>query len=332
MAAAAGGTRAFSGRYFEGRRCLVAGGTGFIGSHVADALADAGADVGISVHRRASPGPDRAAWTTSADFRQREDCLRALQGVDTLVHAAGGVGAAGVGPSSVLLGAGDYVQITANLLWAAAECGVRTVLLFGSSTGYPVSDQPVREDAFWDGPVHPAYHGYGWMRRYVERLGEFAATATGVRVVIVRPGAVYGPRDNFSPSGSHVIAALIRRAVAREAPFTVWGSGREERDVLHVRDLVRGCLLALEKAESCDPINIAAGRSVTVADLARAVLVAAEYPDADLRFDPAAPTTIPRRLIDIGKARRILGFEPDVSLADGLSELVHWFRAHEKCV
>lgn len=315
-------------RFLYGRRCLIAGGTGFVGSHFVDALRAAGVETRVAARR--ATGRSGAADVV-ADFRDREACLRALEGVDVLIHAAGGVGAAGTGAAAILAGSGDTVQITANLLWAAAQAGVRDVLLFSSSTGYPPADHPVREEEFWSGEVHPAYQGYGWMRRYVEKLAEFATAQCGLRVVVVRPGAVYGPRDNFGPAGGHVVASLIRRAAIREAPFTVWGSGEEVRDFLHVRDLVRGCLLALEKAAPCDPVNIAAGQAVSVRELAAEVLAASGYGDAEVRFDATAPTTIGRRLIDIGKARRILGFEPRITLREGLAETVRWYdREREK--
>ena len=312
--------------FFGGRSCLVAGGTGFIGSHCAEALLVAGARVRLTVHRRPPVLTDPRFDLCTADLSRREDCLRAMDGIDTVIHAAGGVGAAGVGPQALMVGIAELLTLTANLLWAAWTAGVRRILIFSSSTGYPAFDHPVREDEFWTGPVHPAYYGYGWMRRYLERQAEFVAQRSNLTAIIVRPGAVYGPRDNFDPATSHVLPALIRRAVAGDNPFVVWGTGDEVRDLLHVSDFARGCLLALEKAGNCDPVNIAGGEAVTVRTMVSHVLTATGRRDVELRFDAGKPVAIPVRRIDTAKALQQLGFTPVIGLAEGVADTVRWFR------
>ncbi|WP_341913724.1 NAD-dependent epimerase/dehydratase family protein [Ferrovibrio terrae] len=314
-------------RFFAGRRCLVAGGTGFVGSHLAEALIAAGAQVRVPLHIRpiaiATPDIEYIA----ADLSRSEDCLKVMDGVDTIIHAAGSVGAAGVSAQDGLRGINDNLHLTLTLLEAAWRSGVRRMLVFSSSTGYPASESPVREDQFLSGPVHPAYGGYGHMRRYVEQLARHVGEQSGMHMCIVRPGAIYGPRDNFDAKTSHVVAALIRRAERRESPFVVWGNGNEIRDILHVHDFVRGCLLALEHGHSCDPINIAMGEGVTVRRLVGLVLAASGYHDADIRFDASKPTAIPVRLMDIAKARSELGFNPTISLETGLQQTMQWFRS-----
>jgi GDP-L-fucose synthase len=142
----------------------------------------------------------------------------------------------------------------------------------------------------------------------------------------VRPTAVYGRYDNFDPVASHVIPALIRRAVARENPFVVWGTGREVRDFLHIKDLVHGCLLMLEKAANCDPINIGYGKTVRIKDIVQSVLKAAGHERAEVIFDADKPTAIPVRMVDISKATRLLGFAPTISLEEGLQDTVNWYK------
>lgn len=312
--------------YFAGRRCAVAGGTGFVGSHMVEMLCDAGAEVRAIIHDRPATTVDARAERVRADLTRKDECLAAMAGMEVFVHAAGSVGAAGTGPVDILSGIGTYLHITANLLWAAASAGLERGLVFSSSTGYPPADHPVREEEFRSGPLHQSYEGYGAMRRYVEELASFAAGHSGLRVAVVRPGAIYGPRDNFGPVGSHVIPSLIRRAEAGEAPLVVWGTGDEVRDFLHVRDLVRGSLMAVANAPSCDPVNIACGSAVTVRELTRLVLAATGREGMEPRFDPSAPTAIPRREMDIGKARSLLGFTPRIGLEEGLAETVRWFR------
>ena len=131
------------------------------------------------------------------------------------------------------------------------------------------------------------------MRRYLELMGEFAASKSDLEIALCRPTAVYGRYDDFDPITSHVIPVLIRRAVTREDPFVVWGTGGETRDFLHVSDLVRGCLLLLEKHAVCDAINIGYGETISIKQIVEIILKVAGYDNADVQFDDSKPTTIP---------------------------------------
>lgn len=313
------------GSFYSGRRCVVTG-CGFVGSHLVDALLAAGATVRVVSRSGRVPRDNPALDAVAADLTRIDECLSALKGADSVFHAAGSVGAAGVGPAAAMAGIALNLTLTANVVQAAWQQGVGRLLLFSSSTAYPAATHPVREDELWEGPVFPGYHGYGWMRRYVERLGEFAAAGSGVGVSIVRPGALYGPRDNFDPRTSHVIAGMIQRAVKGEAPFLVWGTGEEVRDILHVRDFARGCLLALAHKADCSPVNLGSGRGTTTRELASLVLKAAGSSADEIVFDPTKPSAMPYRVLDGTKAERELGFVPEISLEDGLAEVVEWYR------
>jgi GDP-L-fucose synthase len=250
-----------------------------------------------------------------------------MRNVDDLFHCAGAVSGAGASGATVLGGIATNLVLTARVLEAAAAAGVQRCLVFSSSTVYPELDRPLREEDADLGPPHPAYAGYGAMRRYVEQLARLVAAQSRTRVAIVRPTAVYGRHDNFDPATSHFVAALIRRAVAGERPFEVWGTGDETRDLLHVTDLARGCLLALDRYACAEPLNIGSGETVTVAAVARLVLDAAGRGDAELRFNPARPVTVRARAIDCSRARAALDFAPAVPLADGLRDTVAWYSA-----
>jgi GDP-L-fucose synthase len=164
------------------------------------------------------------------------------------------------------------------------------------------------------------------MRRYCERLGEFVAANSRMKVAIARPTAVYGPGDNFDPATCHVIPALIRRAVEKQNPFVVWGDGNEVRDFLHVHDLARGCLLLLEKHAACDPVNLGYGQAVTIKEIVRIILKAAGHEHATVKFDASKPSVIPFRMVDTAKAQRLLGFAPRITLEAGLAETVKWHQ------
>lgn len=312
--------------FFTGKRVLVTGGTGFVGRHVVAALLAQGAVVRVPVHRRpAPPGWQGTVDLAPADLTREEDCERVCRGIECLVHAAGAVGAAGtVAGDTAVAGIATNLVLTARLLQAAAQCRVDRFLLFSSSTGYPDTEHAVEEHEFWAGPPHPAYFGYGWMRRYLERLAEFTCQRSPLRIAVARPTAIYGEGDNIDPATSHVIPALIRRAVAKEDPFVVWGSPGMRRDFLHVRDLAAGCLLLLEKHAVCDPVNIGYGEAVTLDTVVNLVLQAAGH-SPRVAYDPTKPSTIAVRQVDISKARRLLGFEPRIALAPGLAETVAWY-------
>jgi GDP-L-fucose synthase len=312
--------------FYAGKKCLVLGGTGFVGTHFVQRLLEAGADVTVTRHKRPPVVTDPRVKLVDADLTDRAQSRAAMAGQEIVFHCAGAVSAAGVTASNPMEPITDNLALTAMVLEAAWKVGVERIQVFGSSTAYPVTDHPVTEEEMWSAPPHQSYFGYGWMRRYMERMAEFVHERSKTKVVLVRPTAVYGRHDDFHPVTSHVIPALIRKAVERMAPYEVWGTGDEVRDFLHVDDLARGCLLATEKYAECQPINIGYGQTTTVKDVVQAILAAAGYEDAEVVFNSDRPTTIPRRLVDISKARDILGFAPQITLSDGLADTVRWYQ------
>lgn len=314
---------------FAGKKVLVTGGTGFIGRHFVDALLLQGAQVRVPVHTRPLPAEHAGkVETTQADLTRQEDCLKVMDGMEYVFHAAGAVAAAAVTTSNPMAAINANLILTGQILQAAWTVKTERVLIFSSSTGYPAVDHAVKEEEMWAGPTHPTYFGYGWMRRYLERLGEYVASKSGVKVAIARPSAVYGRHDNFDPKTSHVIPALIRRAVVKENPFVVWGTGDDVRDSLHVTDLVKGCLLLLDKHPNADPVNIAYGKGYSIKETISIILKAAGHEQADVRFDATKPSTIPFRTVDISKARHILGFQPQLSFESGLRDTITWYQEH----
>jgi GDP-L-fucose synthase len=311
--------------FYGTRLSLVTGGSGFIGTHLAEAVLEHGGRVRLAVHRRPPIIADPRVELVEVDLTRPEDCRRIMAGADLVFHAAGAVSGTGVTAADAMAGIATNLNLTAQVLHSAWATGVERVLIFSSSTVYPVSDHPIREEELIEQPPHPAYLGYGRMRRYFEHLAAFVASHSTTRIALIRPTAVYGPHDNFDPRTSHVVAALVRKAVERLDPFEVWGTGDEMRDFLHVEDLARGCLLAMEKHAVCDPINIGYGSAVTIRRVAEIILEAAAHRPTTLRFDASKPGTIPVRLVDTSKARRLLGFEPRIPVEQGLRDLVRWY-------
>jgi len=312
--------------FYTGKCVLVTGGTGFVGTHIVEELLKHNARIRIPIHKRKPIVKSDHIETVKADLTNPQDCLRAVRNVDFVFHAAGAVAAAGVTAGNPMSAITTNLVLTVRMLEAAWVASAKRFLIFSSSTGYPAKEHPVKEEEFWAGPTHQVYFGYGWMRRYLERLAEFVASKSDMKIAIVRPTAVYGRFDNFDPVTSHVVPALIRKAVERLDPYEVWGSGEEVRDFLHVRDLARGCLLMLEKHAVCDPVNIGYGKTVTIKEVVQLILDTADYKDAKVVFNTSKPTAIPFRMVDTSKAKSTLGFEPEISLEEGLHDTVQWFK------
>ncbi len=312
--------------FYKGKKVLVTGGTGFVGTHLVEALLEEGALVRIPIHHRPPILSDRRVEMMPADLTIPEQCLDLMRGMDYVFHAAGAVGAAGLAPMAQFDGIIVNLILSARILQAAWQSGVKRLLLFSSSTVYPALDWPVKEEEAWDGPLHPAYLGYGGMKRYLEKLAEFVTSRSALKIAMVRPTAVYGRWDNFHPETSHVIPALILRALKREDPFVIWGTGAGTRDFLHITDLAKGSLLALEKYACCDPINIGFGEIGTIREIVEAVLEATGHKGAKIVYDATKPTTIPYRSVDTTKSRDVLGFTPAVSLREGLRDTVAWYE------
>ncbi len=312
--------------FYRDKKILVTGGTGFVGTHCVEELLRLGAKVRVPIHERPLIVRDERIETVQADLTRLEDCRRAASGCQYVFHAAGAVSAAGVTASNPMSAIAANLILTAQMLQGAWMEGVERFQVYSSSTGYPAADHPIKEEEMWTGPTYPAYFGYGWMRRYMERISEFVAQKSKMKIALVRPTAVYGRHDNFDPATSHVIPALIRRAVEKQNPFVVWGTGGEVRDFLHITDLVRGCLLMVEHYATCDPVNIGYGKTGTIKEIVQIILKAAGHERAELKFDATKPGTIPFRMVDTSKAKRLLGFEPRVTLEEGLADTVRWYR------
>lgn len=314
--------------FFEQRLSVVTGGTGFIGTHMVKALLAEGGRVRIVAHKRPPLVTDPRVEIVHADLTDQDQAVAALKDANCVFHCAGAVSGLGVSAGNAMAGITTNLNLTAQVMQAAWTAKAERLLIFSSSTVYPGTDYPIREDELDSGPPHPTYLGYGHMRRYFEQLSAFVAGRSNINIALVRPTAVYGPYDNFDPKSSHVVAALIRKAVEKLDPFEVWGTGEEVRDLLHVEDLARGCLLAMEKHAVCDPINIGYGSGMSVRRMVEIVLAAANHDKAKVYFDASKPTAVPVRLVDTSKAKKLLGFEPAISIEDGLAGLVKWYAAN----
>ncbi len=277
------------------------------------------------MHRRPFPLDLPGVEVVKGDLTTAEDCARAVAGMDMAIFAAAVVVGAAAHAKDPSLPVTTNLIMSARFLEAAAKARLERVLLLSSTTTYPAVDRQVREDE-WDQPVAPVYQGVGNMKRYVETLASFYHDKFGLKIAIIRPVPCYGPWDNFDPMTSHVIPALIRKAVEGQDPLEVWGTGKDVRDFVYASDVARAGLLVLERQPLCDAFNVASGRAVSTGDLAGVILKLAGRPGAHIVFNTAMPSAIPVRIVDSSKIERVLGFRSRVPLEEGLAATIEWFR------
>jgi GDP-L-fucose synthase len=258
-----------------------------------------------------------------------DDCRRVVARVDYVFMCAAQTSGAGVIAATPLVHVTPNVVMNAQMLDAAYCAGVRKFLFISSNAAYPpTGERPVREEEMFDGEPYAPYYFAGWMKRYGEILCRTYAQKLQrpMATVVVRPSNVYGPFDDFDPRTSHMMAALIRRVVARDDPIDVWGTGSDVKDLIYIDDFLDGLLLAFTHARDFLEVNIAAGQGYSVRKVLDTILEVDGYTEASVRFDASKPRMIPARLIDISRARRVLGFEPRISLREGTARTVAWYR------
>jgi GDP-L-fucose synthase len=317
----------------NGANVLVAGGAGFIGSHLVTRLAPLGCRIRATVHERpATPALPDVEYL-AADLTRMEDCRRAASGMDVVFMCAANTSGAAVIASSPLSHVTPNVVMNAQLLDAAYHAGVKKFVFISSSVVYPPSGtRPVREDEAFAGDPPDVYFASGWMKRSAEALCRAYAEKIPkpMATLIVRPSNCYGPHDKFDPSRSHVTAALVRRVVERQRPLVVWGTGHDIRDLLYIDDFIDGLLRAAALDEQFLAINIASGEGVSVRRMLDTILKVDGWPDADVQFDATKPTTVDARMIDVTLARERLGFLVQTGLEEGLRRTVAWYRENRE--
>ena len=310
--------------FYKDKKVVVTGGSGFVGTNFLLELLKRDADITTHTHiRHMEIEDDRIRVVENIDLFKLDDCIKLLEGADYVIHCGGYI----TNPSEVrtniqvLL---HNINSTANVLEASAKCGLKGFLDINSSTGYPDRRYPITEDEYWEDEPHEAYFGYGWMRRYREKLMEFVSGFSGLKIALSRGTAMYGPHDNFNPKTCHVIPALINRVLSGEDPFVVWGTPDVVRDFLYVRDVIDGALLVLEKGESMRPYNLGAGTAVTVSDIVDAVLKATGK-SPKVIYDETKPTTIPFRMVSTKRIESELGFKPTYTFKEGIEKTINWY-------
>ena len=315
--------------FYAGKRILVAGGSGFVGTHLTATLTNLGAQVRSTFHSKAPRQLLESVEYVSADLLSVEDCKRVTKDMDFVFMAAANSSGAAVMERTPLVHLTPNLIMNAQMLSASYENSVNRFCFISSNTVYPLTDFAVKEsDANFD--YFDKYFVVGWMKRFSEIMCEMYSNniKSPMETVTVRPGNLYGPFDKFNNLESKVIAALIRRAIEGEDPFTVWGDGLDVKDFLYISDFIEGMLLAFENAVDFDPINVASGKPVTIREAIKVILDVVGHSSASIVYDETKPTMIPKRMIDISKIMELTGWRPKTDLVGGISATAKWYRAY----
>ena len=311
--------------FFKDKKVVVTGGSGFIGTHFLKELVNRGANVITSTNRTELQfKSDTLTIYHGLDLLNLDDCIKLTKDADYVIHCGGEVAHPSSVPTDVQISL-KQLNLIGNVLESCAKNGVKRFLDLNSSTGYPDIRRPLTEDEYWVDEPYKSYYGYGWMRRYREKLMEHVSKFSGLEIALARCTAIFGPHDNFDPKTCHVVPALIKRVLDDENPFTAWGSPDVVRDFLYVKDVVDGALLILEKGESMRPYNLGYGGGITIGEILDTILkVTGKTPE--IVWDNTKPTTIPYRAVSTDRIQNELGFKPKYTFEDGIKETIEYYK------
>lgn len=309
---------------FPYQRVVVTGGAGFLGSYVVDKLRQRGVETIIVPRRR------------EYDLVQLPDIQRLYHEAqpDLVIHLAavvGGIGANRANPGRYFY---ENLMMGAQLIEEARLHQVAKFVALGTICAYPKSTPvPFREEDLWNGYPEETNAPYGLAKKMMLVQSQAYREQYGFRSIYLLPVNLYGPRDNFDLQTSHVIPALIRKcleAVETGADRVVcWGSGKATREFLHAADCAEGILLAAERYDSPEPVNLGAGFEISIRDLATLIARLTGY-EGELIWDPAQPDGQPRRCLDVTRASREFGFEARIKFEEGLRETIEWYREERR--
>jgi len=300
-------------------RVLVTGGGGFLGSHLVERLERDGHDVVV-------------ARSADYDLTAPEDTARMFDDAqaELVFHLAAEVG--GIGANRVNPGRYWYANLLmgAHVLEQARLHETPKLVISGTVCAYPkFTPVPFREEDLWSGYPEETNAPYGVAKKAVLVGAQAYREQYGLNAIFLLPANLYGPRDNFDLETGHVIAHLIRKMIEadeRGEGVVLWGDGSPTREFLFVEDCVEGLVLAAERYDGPEPVNLGAGKEISIRELADLIAEATGY-QGRIAWDTTKPGGQPRRSLDASRARELFGFEARTSLREGLERTVAWYRS-----
>lgn len=305
--------------FWAGKRVCVTGGAGFLGNVVVRKLEERGvSDIFV-------PRFEEYDLTRAGDI----DRILRESRPDLIIHLAaqvGGIGANREHPAEFFY---NNLMMGVQLLHKAWETGVEKFVAIGTICAYPkFTPVPFKEEDLWDGYPEETNAPYGLAKKMLLVQAQSYRQQYGYNALFLLPVNLYGPGDNFDPASSHVIPALIRKCVrAKESGLSeivVWGDGSPTREFLYVEDAAEGILLASEKYNDSDPVNLGSGHEISIKDLVEIIAEMTGF-TGKLVWDTSKPNGQPRRMLDTTRAYERFGFKAQTSFDQGLQNTIDWY-------
>ena len=301
-------------------RILLTGGEGFLGRYVKDKLIEKGYDVQV---------PSHDDW----DFIYWEDCRDATYGIDTVIHLAAEVGGIGYNQKNPATLFYNNAIMGMQLMEAARLNDVKKFVAVGTICAYPkYTDVPFKETSLWNGYPEETNAPYGLAKKMLLVQSQAYRKQYGFNSIYLLPVNLYGIGDNFNPESSHVIPALIKKfveAVEDSIPsVTVWGTGKPSREFLYVEDAAEAIVLATEKYNKPEPVNVGAGFEITIRDLTLKIAKLTGF-KGTVVWDKSKPDGQPRRCLDTSRAEKEFGFKAKTNFDDGLKKTIEWYKENK---
>jgi GDP-L-fucose synthase len=310
--------------FWSDKKILITGGAGFFGLQVVRQLLQNGAlRENILIPR-----------SKETDLRRWENCVRVVKGRDIVIHLAakvGGIGYNQVYPADLFY---DNAIMGIQLMEAARQENVGKCVIAGTICAYPkFTPVPFREENLWDGYPEETNAPYGLAKKMLLVQSQAYRAQHGFNSIYLLPVNLYGPGDNFNPESSHVIPALIKKfteAKKNDDPFVVvWGTGVASREFLYVDDAARGLVLAAERYNKPDPVNLGSGMEITIRDLVVLINELTGY-RGEIHWDMTKPDGQPKRCLDVSRAKKEFGFEAAMPFREGLKRTIEWYETRTK--
>lgn len=303
--------------YWSDKKVLVTGGNGFLGKHIVKKL------------KKLNPKLIRIADTKQFDLRKYEDCLKASKGIDIVIHLAAKVGGIGFNrefPADLF---DDNILMGTFMMKAARINKVKKYLALGTICAYPkFTPTPFIEENLWNGYPEETNAPYGLAKKMQLVQSTAYRDQYGFNSIFLLPVNLYGPGDNFNPDSSHVIPSLIKKFVEakenNEKEVVVWGTGKPTREFLYVEDAAKGILLACERYDKSDAVNLGSGFEISISDLAILIKKLTGF-NGKIKWDKTKPDGQPKRRLDVSMAQKEFGFSAKTTFEKGLKTTIDWY-------
>ena len=301
---------------------LVTGGNGFLGKFVLKEL------------ELKKTKKILAPTSKELDLRDNENCKKIVKNVDVIIHLAGNVG--GIGkmrekPGDIFY---DNIMMGTQLIHQAKEEGVEKFVGLGTVCSYPkISSMPFLEDSLWEGYPEETNAAYGLSKKMMLVQADAYRQQFGLNSTILFPTNLYGPTDNFEPTTSHVIPAIILKVYnalrEKSNKIILWGDGSPSRDFLYVEDAAKGVVLATERYDNALPVNLGSEEGISIKELGELICKLMGF-NGEIIWDATKPNGQPRRCVSNKRAEKEFGFKPNTKLEEGLKNTIDWFISQQQ--